>query len=81
MKALYKTQGTCSQFIKVETGDDGRITHCHFHGGCPGNTLGLSKLVIGMEPAEVIRLLDGTLCRDKQTSCPDQLCRALEQLK
>lgn len=79
-KTLYKTQGTCSQFIDVEV-EDGRITHCFFHGGCHGNTQGLSKLVVGMTPDEVIHRLDGIQCGRKGTSCPDQLCRALEQLK
>jgi len=78
---LYTCQGTCSKFIDVETDVDGRISHCFFHGGCHGNTQGVSKLVIGKTPDEVIRLLDGIRCGNKPTSCPDQLCRALEQLK
>lgn len=77
---LYKTRGTCSQFIQVALDEDGRICQCHFHGGCDGNTKGLSRLVIGMKPQEVIRRLDGIRCGSKYTSCPDQLCRALEQL-
>ncbi|MBQ8051451.1 MAG: TIGR03905 family TSCPD domain-containing protein [Bacteroidaceae bacterium] len=78
---LYQTQGTCSKFIDVETDADGRISHCYFHGGCPGNTQGLARLVIGKTPEEVKRLLDGIRCGSKPTSCPDQLCRALEQLE
>lgn len=77
---LYKTRGTCSQFIQVALDEDGRICQCHFHGGCDGNTKGLSRLVIGMKPQEVIHRLDGIRCGSKSTSCPDQLCRALEQL-
>ena len=30
---------------------------------------------------DVIAKLSGIRCGDKPTSCPDQLCRALEQLK
>ena len=78
---LYQTQGTCSKFIDVELDGQGRISHCFFHGGCPGNTQGISRLVVGRKPDEVIPLLDGIRCGNKPTSCPDQLCRALEQLK
>lgn len=78
---LYTCQGTCSKFINVETDAEGRISHCQFIGGCPGNTQGVARLVIGKTPEEVKALLDGVRCGNKPTSCPDQLCRALEQLK
>lgn len=77
---LYKTYGTCSQFIEVALDADGRISQCQFYGGCAGNTKGIAQLVIGMRPAEVIERLNGIRCGSKATSCPDQLCRALEQL-
>lgn len=75
---LYKTQGTCSQYIEVGV-KDGRVTRCRFYGGCDGNTKGLSQLVVGMKTADVISRLDGVRCGMKRTSCPDQLCRALQQ--
>ena len=81
MKTLYQTQGTCSKFIEVETDNDGRIVHCFFHGGCSGNTQGVAKLVLGRRPDEVIGLLKGIRCGSRPTSCPDQLCMALEQLQ
>ena len=80
-QVLYKTRGTCSQYIQVATGPDGCISQCVFHGGCDGNTKGLARLVIGMKPQEVITRLDGVRCGSKPTSCPDQLCRALKQLE
>ncbi len=79
MHTVYKTQGTCSQFIEVAA-ENGVITSCRIFGGCDGNTKGLSKLVVGMRPEDVIGKLNGTLCGTKRTSCPDQLCRALEQM-
>jgi len=78
-QVLYKTWGTCSQFIDVAV-KDGFISRCQFLGGCDGNTKGLSKLVVGMRPDEVIQRLKGTLCGSKRTSCPDQLCHALEEV-
>lgn len=80
MQTIYKTTGTCSQYIEVEA-QDGVVTRCHFHGGCDGNTKGLAQLVVGMRIDDIIRRLDGIRCGMRPTSCPDQLCRALEQLK
>lgn len=77
--SVYKTQGTCSQYIEVAA-KDGVITHCRFYGGCDGNTKGLAQLVVGMKTEDVIKKLDGIRCGMKATSCPDQLCRAIEQL-
>lgn len=72
----YKTQGTCSQAINYEV-KDGVVTACQFVGGCPGNTQGVAKLVIGRKVTDVIAMLKGIQCRNG-TSCPDQLARALE---
>ena len=72
----YKTQGTCSQAINYEV-VDGVVTACEFVGGCPGNTQGVAKLVVGRRVEEVVALLKGVVCRNG-TSCPDQLARALE---
>lgn len=73
----YIPKNVCSRKINFEI-TDGVITACEFVGGCRGNTQGLSKLVIGMTPEEVIRRLEGTDCRGG-TSCPDQLARALKE--
>ena len=77
----YKTQGTCSQWISVIADDSDVIQEVAFFGGCNGNLQGICRLVKGQKIDDVIRLLNGIHCGDKPTSCPDQLCRALEQLK
>ena len=77
----YKTTGTCSQFINVDVDDAGRIQEVSFIGGCNGNLQGVSQLVRGQHIDDVIKKLDGIRCGVKNTSCPDQLCRALEKLK
>lgn len=74
----YKTQGTCSQFIEVEIDDDGILRDVVFVGGCNGNLQGISSLVRGMKADDIIKKLDGIRCGYKSTSCPDQLCRAIE---
>lgn len=81
MKSLrYATQGTCSRFITVETDGD-RITGVRFEGGCHGNTQGIAALVAGMNIDEAIGRLEGIDCHGKGTSCPDQLAKALKQIK
>ena len=72
----YKTNGTCSSIIKVETEGD-IIKSVVFAGGCHGNLQGLSRLVEGMKITDVINKLKGIKCGNKETSCPDQLAIAL----
>ena len=50
-------------------------------GGCPGNTVGVSRLVEGKKIEDVINLLKGIECGVKGTSCPDQVAKALENYK
>jgi len=72
----FRTNGTCSVGINYEV-VDGVVTACQFLGGCPGNTQGVARLVVGRKVEDVIALLKGIPCRGG-TSCPDQLARALE---
>lgn len=72
----YTTQGTCARAINYEV-TDGVVTACEIVGGCPGNTQGIAKLVVGRKVEDVITMLRGIQCRNG-TSCPDQLARALE---
>ena len=51
-----------------------------FIGGCSGNTQGVASLVEGMDAEEVISRLKGIKCGFKNTSCPDQLSTALEEV-
>ena len=77
----YQTQGTCSVLIDVTADDNDVIQNVAFLGGCDGNLQGICRLVRGQKIDDVIGKLDGISCGGKPTSCPDQLCRALEQLK
>ena len=73
----YKTRGTCSTQIDLEIDAAGVITACKIHNGCRGNTQGLATMVVGRKADEVKELLRGIPCRGN-TSCPDQLSRAIE---
>lgn len=75
----YKTNGTCSSMIDVETNGD-IIESVAFTGGCNGNLQGIAALVKGMKIEDAIAKLKGIKCGFKNTSCPDQLARALEEL-
>lgn len=80
MQYTYRTQGTCSQQIIFEV-EDNKIHNLHFIGGCNGNLQGIGKLVEGMDIDEVIARVEGISCGGRPTSCPDQLARALKQVK
>lgn len=79
MKTVYQTKGTCSRSIEVEV-EDGYIKNVSFEGGCNGNLQGISRLVTGMSVNDVIKQLEGVKCGRKDTSCPDQLARALKKM-
>lgn len=80
MKLTFKTQGTCSSHIEVEV-EDGIVKEVFFWGGCNGNLQGISRLVKGMKVDEVISRLQGIRCGNRWTSCPDQLCKALQEIQ
>ena len=76
----YKTSGTCSTMIDLEVDGD-IIKSVAFTGGCNGNLKGICSLVRGMKVDDAIEKLQGIKCGFKNTSCPDQLAKALKQLK
>lgn len=76
---LYKTSGTCARAIKVNVENE-IIKEVQFMGGCSGNTAGVAKLVCGMNAREAIEKLSGIKCGFKNTSCPDQLAKALSEV-
>lgn len=80
MNLTYKPQGVCSQLIDIEV-NDGVVTSVQFTGGCNGNTQGVSALVKGMKVEDAVSRLKGIKCGFRETSCPDQLARALESMQ
>ena len=82
MQYTYTPQGVCSKQMIIEIDEDNEtIKSVKIVGGCPGNTVGVSKLVEGKKIDEVIKTLKGIPCGYKDTSCPDQLAIALEAIK
>lgn len=78
MLITYKPQGVCSKEINIEV-EDNIVKSVEFVGGCNGNAKGIAALAKGMNIDEVIKRLSGITCGLRQTSCPDQMARALSQ--
>lgn len=76
---IYRTKGTCSREI-IFTVDNNILTDLKFIGGCSGNLQGIQRLCIGKPIDEIIATLSGIKCRN-DTSCPDQLAKALTEYK
>lgn len=79
MNFRYMTEGTCCQAFDI-TVEDGILKDVVFYGGCSGNTQGVGALVKGMKVNDVIARLEGIKCGAKNTSCPDQLAKALRSM-
>ena len=80
MHKTYKTQGTCSTEINFDV-EDGKIYNVSYKGGCNGNLKGIAALVEGQDIKTVKNKLKGIKCGFKDTSCPDQLAKALEEME
>ncbi|KEH97558.1 TIGR03905 family TSCPD domain-containing protein [Clostridium massiliodielmoense] len=76
----YIPKGVCSKQIDFEI-EDNKLKNASFIGGCNGNLKGICSLVEGMDIDSIIKKLRGIDCRGKGTSCPDQLAKALEEIK
>lgn len=81
MKKIYNTRGTCARQILLDINDDKTVNSVEFVGGCNGNLQGIVALVKGKNIDDVISSLKGIDCNFKGTSCPDQLAKALEEVK
>lgn len=72
----YRPNGVCARGISFDI-EDGTVKNIKFSGGCSGNTQGVAALADGMEANELIERLAGIRCGFKNTSCPDQLAKAV----
>ena len=79
MEYTINPVGVCSMQINVKIEED-IIKDVKFIGGCAGNTMGISSLLIGMKVEDAIKKLKGIDCRGRGTSCPDQLAQGLERI-
>ncbi|MDR2006273.1 MAG: TIGR03905 family TSCPD domain-containing protein [Acidaminococcales bacterium] len=73
----YKLNNVCPSQVDFAIKDN-LLQEVVFHGGCPGNLRAIAVLVEGLPVADVIAKLEGIRCGAKNTSCADQLAKALK---
>ena len=76
----YTPIGTCSRQILFDVDQEGKMHNVRFIGGCGGNLQGIARLVEGKSINEIEKTLKGIRCKG-DTSCPDQLARAIAEYK
>lgn len=80
MEYKFSPKGVCSIEMIFDI-ENNIINSLKIIGGCPGNTVGVSRLVAGKSVDEVIEMLEGIECGARGTSCPDQVAMALKEYK
>jgi uncharacterized protein (TIGR03905 family) len=74
----YITEGICPSKITFDI--ENEIVHdIKFEGGCDGNLKALSKIIDGMTVSEIEDKLGGITCGRKESSCSDQLAKAVKE--
>lgn len=74
---IYRPKGVCSQEMRFEIDGD-VIRSVTIVGGCAGNLLGISRIMKDKKISEIMNVFEGVRCGVKQTSCPDQISKALK---
>lgn len=72
----YKTRGTCSSLITLDLEGD-VVRNVKFTGGCDGNLKAIPRLVEGLTVKDIEDKVAGIRCGFKNTSCADQLSKAV----
>ena len=76
----YEPKGVCSVQMDFDVDENNKIHNLVVTGGCNGNLKGIASLIEGQDKDEVIKRLKGIKCGFRDTSCPDQLSKALESI-
>ena len=80
MNKTYTQSGVCSKQIDFDI-EDGKIYNLSFQGGCNGNLKGIAALVEGQNVNVIKEKLKEIKCGPRNTSCPAQLAKALEEFE
>ena len=78
MHYTYTTEIVCSKKIDFDI-EGNVISNIVFTGGCNGNLKAISKLVNGWTVEKIEEYLKGNTCGWKETSCADQLAKAVRK--
>ena len=73
----YQPKGVCSNYMEIDV-DGGVIQDCRVKGGCTGILKGSAHLGKGRRVQDAIQRREGIRGGFKNTSCQDQLARALK---
>lgn len=76
----YYTSGVCSKSILLDIEGD-MLKDVIFEGGCAGNLIGIKNLIEGKNIDEIIEAFEKIPCKNRESSCPDQLANALKIYK
>jgi uncharacterized protein (TIGR03905 family) len=79
MRFEYELKHVCSRKVEFDMDENLVVTNVVFHRGCSGNAIGIARLSENRKGTELIGLLEGTICEEKKTSCPDQFAQALKE--
>ena len=71
-------EGVCPSKICCDL-DGNIVTNISFTNGCNGNLKAISKVVNGMTVEQIEGYFKGNTCRQKPTSCADQLARLVRK--
>lgn len=76
----YKPQGVCAADMTFKVKDNTLVSY-ECVGGCPGNYMGIKALIEGVPLAYIINKLKDIKCGFKDTSCPQEIAKALLEFK
>ena len=79
MNYTYNTENVCARQINFDIEGD-VITNISFNGGCNGNLKAISRLCEGKTLVEIEEVLRGNTCGPRNTSCADQLAKAIKEV-
>lgn len=75
----YIPKGICSSLIKVFIDENSdTLINIAILGGCHGYLVSMLRLMKGMKIHDLIKILKGVKCGNRNTSCPDQIANACE---
>lgn len=78
MEYRFTPKGVCSKEFCFDM-EGTRIKGLTVTGGCPGNLIGIGRMLEGKEADEIIESFRGVRCGERRTSCPEQIAFALEE--
>ena len=81
MEYRYKPNEVCSTEMIFDIDENDIVKDLKVIGGCNGNLKGISSLISGMKIDDIIVKLSDIKCGYKDTSCPDQIAKALKEYK